>query len=72
LAPVDFEDAVRQVGDRDEQCVTRVVGQMLDAMVNQCHQRGEFVGCRPQSCLKDRDNALTEKQRVRQGIGHIS
>ena len=69
LTPVDREDPVRQVADRHPQkCVAGVVRQVLDAVVDQGHQRRKLVRRGAQPGLQDRDDALPEQQRV-DGLG---
>ncbi len=62
---------MRQRWNRHAQRVFRVGGQVLDAVVDQRHQRGELVGGVALACFEDGDDALAEEEwvcgRVSQG-----
>lgn len=58
LPPVDFEHAPRQLGNRHRQLVVKVLGEVLDAVIDQGHQRRELVRRCPQPCFQDRDDPL--------------
>lgn len=61
LVPVEREDAVSQVWDRNRQRIVRVEWQILDAVLDQCHQSREFVCGVALTLLEYRDNALAEQ-----------
>ena len=67
LLPVEFQHPVRQLRDRYTQDVVRMLGHVLDAVLDQRHQRGELVRRGPQARLEDRHHALPEEQRVSAG-----
>ena len=55
---------MRQVGDWHPQRVVGLLGQVLDAVLDQRHQRRQLVGRRAQARLQDRHHTLAEQQRI--------
>ena len=72
LAPVGLQDSLGQTGDRDPELVIRVVGEVLDAVVDQSHQCREFVGGSTEPGFQHGNDSLTEGQRVNREISHRS
>src|SRR5829696_3272959 len=62
LLPVDRQHAVRQVRKQHLNGVVGSIRQVLDAVLNQCHQRGELVSSIP----------LAEEKRITHGATPMS
>ena len=70
LTPVDLEHAAGEVGYRHRQTLCWILGQVLDALVDQRHQRRQLVRGGAQPGFQDRDHPLTEQQRVDAVLSH--
>ncbi len=70
LLPVKPEDAVRQRWNRNVQNIFGVFGQILDAVVNQSHQRRELVGSVALAGFEDGHDTLAEDEGICDGLSH--
>ena len=70
LRPIQAEDPLGQVRNRHPQDVVGILRQVLDAMLEQCHQGGKFVGRVALPGLQYRHDAQAEEKRIGNGIGH--
>ena len=64
LLPIDFQHSMRQGRQWHPQWVIRLLGQVLNAVLDQRHQCCQLVGRRAPAGLEDRDDALAEQHRV--------
>src|SRR5215208_4971524 len=72
LLPVDRQHAVRQVRKQHLNGVVGSIRQVLDAVLNQCPQRGELVSSIPLARLEDRNDTLAEEKRITHGATPMS
>lgn len=59
--PVQSQDPMREVGDRHGERIVGVRRQVLERVLDQCHESRELVGGVALSMLENCEDALTEQ-----------